>query len=309
MKQLKELGQNFLTDPSVAAEIASAAEIKPGERVWEIGPGRGILTDELLSFDPRLTVFELDRRLIPYLDERYGDRLTLIHGDILRQDWQALISTATTERQSLTLITTELQREQREDFGVGLTGSAIPVPSDSNPARGSSSSTISTSSTSPLKLVSNLPYQITSPLLELLQRYHDRFDCIVLMLQKEVAQRLQADPGSKAYGALTLRMGLSFDIETLIQVPRYLFEPVPKVDSTVIRLKPRAHPPQICKPEIFQRLIRMGFSSRRKTLRNNLRPLYDSPTLDRLQSQSGIDLSRRAETLSEAEFIRLSDLL
>ena len=309
MKQLKELGQNFLTDPSVAAEIASAAEIKPGERVWEIGPGRGILTDELLSFDPRLTVFELDRRLIPYLDERYGDRLTLIHGDILRQDWQALISTATTERQSLTLITTELQREQREEFGVGLTGSAIPVPSDSNPARGSSSSTISTSSTSPLKLVSNLPYQITSPLLELLQRYHDRFDCIVLMLQKEVAQRLQADPGSKAYGALTLRMGLSFDIETLIQVPRYLFEPVPKVDSTVIRLKPRAHPPQIYKPEIFQRLVRMGFSSRRKTLRNNLRPLYDTSTLNRLESQSGIDLSRRAETLSEAEFIRLSDLL
>jgi len=92
-------------------------------------------------------------------------------------------------------------------------------------------------------------------------------------------------------------------------VPRHLFNPVPQVDSTVLRFKPRANPPSINNPRIFQHLIRLGFASRRKTLRNNLRPVYDLARLDRLEAQSGISLTRRAETLSEAEFINLSDLL
>lgn len=255
MKHLRELGQNFLRDESIARSIAAAAEISTGEAVVEIGPGTGILTAQLLEYSPNLIVYELDRRLIPVLQERFGDSIKLFHGDILRQDWEALTATA------------------------------------------------------PLKLVSNLPYQITSPLLELLQRYHQRFSLIVLMLQKEVAQRLEAAPGSKTYGALSLRTQLCFDIETLMQVPRHLFDPVPKVDSTVLVFRPRANPPQIAKLEVFHRLIRLGFSSRRKTLRNNLRPLYDLATLHSLETRSGIDLGRRAETLSEAEFIALSDLL
>jgi len=276
VQHLRELGQNFLIDSAVAADIAAAADIQPGEQVWEIGPGEGILTAELLRFQPRLTAFELDRRLIPFLRERFGSYINLVHGDILRQDWER------------------------------LTGGSDSDPTNPNPGGGHNSDP----STPPkIKLVSNLPYQITSPLLELLQRYQRRFSVVVLMLQKEVAQRLEAVPGSKAYGALTLRMRPTYDIETILQVPRHLFNPVPQVDSTVLRFKPRANPPSINNPRIFQHLIRLGFASRRKTLRNNLRPVYDLARLDRLEAQSGISLTRRAETLSEAEFINLSDLL
>ncbi|NLK49772.1 MAG: ribosomal RNA small subunit methyltransferase A, partial [Candidatus Cloacimonetes bacterium] len=225
------------------------------ETVWEIGPGMGILTQELLKYQPRLLAFEIDGMLIPLLEKRFGDSLELIHGDILQQDWSALIA-------------------GKE-----------------------------------LKLVSNLPYQISSPLLELLQRHHQSFKLSVLMLQREVAHRLTASPGSKAYGALSLRMQLNFDIEVVMDVSKEYFDPVPQVDSSVVRIIPRAIPAQIQNLTTFHRLIRIGFSSRRKTMRNNLLPHYDKTTLLRLQDSSGIDLQRRAETLSEAEFVLLSDLL
>lgn len=254
MKKLIQLGQNFLTDPLVAEQIAASAEIKTGEEVWEIGPGMGILTGEILKYQPKLTAFELDRRLIPHLEERFGKNINLIQGDILRQDWRQL----TQGRQ--------------------------------------------------LKLLSNLPYQITSPLLELLEKYHERFTLSVLMLQKEVAQRLQARAGCKAYGALTIRLRLLFDTEILLQVPRELFDPIPKVDSTVLRFSPRANPSVITNPGMFHRLVRLGFANRRKTLKNNLKSYFSPESLEQAEASSGIDLSRRAETLNEAEFIRLSDL-
>ncbi|NLO12061.1 MAG: ribosomal RNA small subunit methyltransferase A [Candidatus Cloacimonetes bacterium] len=255
MKKRHSLGQNFLTDPDIAAQIAASAGIEEGETVWEIGPGMGILTQELLKYQPRLTAFEIDGRLIPFLEKRFRDSLEHIHGDILQQDWAALIA-------------------GKE-----------------------------------LKLVSNLPYQISSPLLELLQRHHQSFKLSVLMLQREVAHRLTASPGSKAYGALSLRMQLNFDIEVVMDVSKDYFDPVPQVDSSVVRITPRAIPAQIQNLTTFHRLIRIGFSSRRKTMRNNLLPHYDKATLLKLQDSSGIDLQRRAETLSEAEFILLSDLL
>ncbi|NLK50783.1 MAG: ribosomal RNA small subunit methyltransferase A, partial [Candidatus Cloacimonetes bacterium] len=92
MKKRHSLGQNFLTDPDIAAQIAASAGIEEGETVWEIGPGMGILTQELLKYQPRLTAFEIDDRLIPFLEKRFGDSLELIHGDILQQDWSALIA-------------------------------------------------------------------------------------------------------------------------------------------------------------------------------------------------------------------------
>lgn len=255
MKKLHELGQNFLTDSSVAAKIAAAAGIQAGEEVWEIGPGMGILTREILAYQPELTAFELDRRLIPVLGNMFRDQLRLMHADILKVDWDELTQNA------------------------------------------------------PIKLLSNLPYQITSPLLALLEKHHQSFSIIVLMLQKEVGRRLAAEAGNKAYGALTLRMRMIFDIETLLEVPAELFDPVPKVDSVVLRFTHRASPPALKNPEMFYRLIQLGFASRRKTLRNNLKSHFSAEQLQALEEQSGISLSRRAESLNEAEFITLADLL
>ena len=255
MKKLHELGQNFLTDSSVAEKIAEAAGILADDKVWEIGPGTGILTEAILAYKPKLTAFELDGRLIPVLSKMFPDRLQLIHADILKVDWDELTQDA------------------------------------------------------PIKLLSNLPYQITSPLLALIEKHHKSFSTIVLMLQKEVGQRLAAKAGTKAYGAITLRMRLIFDIETLLEVPAELFDPVPKVDSVVLRFTQRACPPPLKNLKMFYRLIQLGFTSRRKTLRNNLKSEFSAEQLQWLEAQSGISLSRRAESLNEAEFITLADLL
>ncbi|NMD13116.1 MAG: ribosomal RNA small subunit methyltransferase A [Candidatus Cloacimonetes bacterium] len=257
MQALKSLGQNFLTDRAIAARIVSSAGINPGEHVWEIGPGQGILTRELLAAGCSLTAFELDRRLEEPLRKEFGSSLELIRGDILRQNWPQLLAQYN----------------------------------------------------APIKLVANIPYQITSPLLGLLELHHQHFSRIVLMVQKEVAERICASPGSKQYSAMTLRLKRLFDTQILFEVGRSSFTPVPGVDSAVISLSPRAVPPIIKDTNKYLLLVKLGFANRRKTLRNNLSSLADRDSLEALQLKTGIDLNRRGETLSEEEFILLSDNL
>lgn len=162
---------------------------------------------------------------------------------------------------------------------------------------------------SQIKLVANIPYQITSPLLYKLEEHHSQFSCVVMMLQKEVAERLGAAPGSKSYGPMTLRLGLHYDISTLIRVGKESFDPVPKVDSAVIRMIPRQTPAEIRNPDVFYKVITAAFAHRRKTLRNNLIAVVGKANIDALEAASGITFSRRAETLHEADFIRISDLV
>jgi len=153
MKAIKGLGQHFLNDSSIASKIADLGKIQPDERVWEIGPGPGILTHELLKQGAKLEAFELDRRMARVLTDRFGDSIDLSLIDILKLDWQKQ-----------------------------LLKDAIP-----------------------LKLIANIPYQITSPLLYRIEAHAKSFSRIVLMIQQEVAERLSAVPGSKNFGPLTLR--------------------------------------------------------------------------------------------------------
>ncbi len=255
VRALKALGQNFLIDKSIASDIAALANITPADRIWEIGPGTGILTRELLTTGACLTAFELDTRLEDGLRSEFGPALDLRMQDILQANWPQLI---------------EEQKQQ-------------------------------------IKLVANIPYHITSPLLALLESHHRHFSVIVLMLQKEVAERVCASAGSKAYGLLSIRMQLIFDTSLCLQVGREKFDPVPNVDSAVIKLISRRETPQINDPDRFHRIIRAAFSHRRKTLRNNLLCLFSREQLDAMQTRSGIDLNRRGETLSEAEYITLCD--
>lgn len=257
MKALKELGQNFLNDASIAREIAVLGSIQAGDPVWEIGPGLGILTDEIIKFQPVLTLFELDRRLGELLANKYQDCASVRMGDILRVDWEKEIS----------------ESKQK------------------------------------IKVVSNIPYQITSPLLYHFEKYSIHFARIVLMVQKEVAERLAAKAGTKAYGVLTLRLNIKFDISNSLQVNKEYFDPIPKVDSAVVVLTPRLNPPHIVDIDTFYRIVIAAFAHRRKTLRNNLYPILGKEPTSKLEKVSGIDFSRRGETLDEAEFIRLSDCL
>ncbi|MBI3779182.1 MAG: 16S rRNA (adenine(1518)-N(6)/adenine(1519)-N(6))-dimethyltransferase RsmA [Gammaproteobacteria bacterium] len=155
-----------------------------------------------------------------------------------------------------------------------------------------------------LRLVGNLPYNISTPLLfHLLDQAHCVRD-MLFMLQKEVVQRLAAAPGGKDYGRLSVMIQYRCAVEKLFDVAPGAFTPPPKVDSAVVRLTPhRAPPVAVNDPERFALLVRAAFASRRKTLRNNLKGLLPAGDMIAL----GIDPTRRAETLSLAEFAALSN--
>ncbi|HQO17666.1 MAG TPA: 16S rRNA (adenine(1518)-N(6)/adenine(1519)-N(6))-dimethyltransferase RsmA [Candidatus Cloacimonas sp.] len=255
MQALKALGQNFLIEESIAEEIVALAELQPSDKVWEIGPGKGILTTEIIKYNVQLRAFEIDKRLQKYLSERYGNNVLLEFTDILKADWFSY-----------------LQKD------------------------GSS-----------LKLIANIPYQITSPLLSLLEKYSSFFSRLVLMVQREVAERLSAKPGNKHYAPLTIRLGLVYDIFSKLQVSREMFYPVPKVNSTVILMLPRANKPLISNPELFNKLLKIAFAHRRKTLANNLLPVLGAEKTAKLAELSQLNFKKRGEELAEEDFILLSD--
>lgn len=166
-----------------------------------------------------------------------------------------------------------------------------------------------------IKVVANIPYYITSPivmkLLEPVFLRSFKVKSILLMVQKEVAERLSAEPGGKEYGILTIATQLRATVEKIIKVPKTAFYPVPKVDSTVIRLTPLTEPRvKLSDERFFFRVVKGAFSQRRRTLRNALMGAQFPPeVLDQAFQTLGIDPQRRGETLSIEEFARLSEIL
>lgn len=165
----------------------------------------------------------------------------------------------------------------------------------------------------PYKIVANLPYYITTPLLMNILENEYHFELLVIMVQWEVAQRLTARPGSKEYGAVSLAVDYYAETKILFKVPRHLFVPVPEVDSAVVCLKRRTnHPVCVKDKELMFRLIRAAFNQRRKTLSNALRAVEPALAKDELidvLEKAGIDSRRRGETLSLEEFARLAEAL
>lgn len=249
----KSLGQHFLTDKNIAKKIVNLAHLQENENVWEIGPGRGILTNELVDQKCILTCFEIDSDLIPLLKKRFNSKVELINADILKIKWQ--------------------------DY----------LPKEK------------------VKIVANLPYQITSPFLYKVTKKAHNFSKVVLMIQKEVAKRIAADIGSKDYGKLTLKIQFYFNVDYGFTVGPQVFKPQPKVNSAVIILRPREDKPILEDEELFWHIVKVGFRNRRKMLRRNLRMLIPKPQVEKLKSLCNIALTRRAETLSESEFIELYD--
>jgi 16S rRNA (adenine1518-N6/adenine1519-N6)-dimethyltransferase len=154
-----------------------------------------------------------------------------------------------------------------------------------------------------LRLIGNLPYNISTPLLFHLIEHAPVIDDMLFMLQKEVADRLTAAPNSKDYSRLSVMIQWRFTAEHILDVAPGAFTPPPKVDSTVVRLIPKAASADpVSDPERFSRIVKAAFAQRRKTLRNSLRELIDDTTFE----HAGIDSTRRAETLSLEEFARLA---
>jgi len=156
-----------------------------------------------------------------------------------------------------------------------------------------------------IKIVGNLPYNISSPVLFHLMKYVDRIDSQIVMLQKEVVERMASRPGSKQYGRLSVMLQQRYSIEYLFTVPSNAFFPAPKVESAIARLTPLEQPD--CPVDDYQHfalLVKQAFSQRRKTLRNTLKGLLDAEQIESL----GIEPSVRAETLSVSDFARLANL-
>jgi 16S rRNA (adenine1518-N6/adenine1519-N6)-dimethyltransferase len=247
----RAFGQHFLTDQNIVRKIVSESGVGPGDNVWEVGGGKGILTEALLESGCNLTVFEIDFTLQEYLEQAFGNRINLVSKDVLKANWESMFTDQ------------------------------------------------------PVKVVANIPYQITSPLLFRIAKYHSHFDKVVVMIQKEVAQRMVAHPNTKDYGILTLKMQYYFNIEYLFTVPPTVFSPPPKVDSAVIRLTPRINKPEITDLDKFWKLVEIAFQQRRKMLRNNVRNLVTEEQFQQLITTTPIELNRRGESLDEQEFILL----
>jgi 16S rRNA (adenine1518-N6/adenine1519-N6)-dimethyltransferase len=249
--QKKSLGQHFLKDKNIIRKIVDIADVKKNEQVWEIGPGKGILTEELLNRNCKLTCFEIDEKLYQLLEDRFSDKIHLIKKDILKVNWEGFFP-----------------RKQ-------------------------------------VKIVSNLPFQITSPFLFRVVKYAQHFSNVVVMIQKEVAQKINAKVGTKDYGILTLKMQYYFIPKYEFTVKSHLFSPPPKVDSAVISLTPRLDKPEIENEKFFWHIVETAFRNRRKMLRRNLREIISKEKIEKLNEYCPIDLSCRGETLNEKEFIEL----
>ena len=155
-----------------------------------------------------------------------------------------------------------------------------------------------------IRIVGNLPYNISTPLLFHLMTFADHVRDQHFMLQKEVVERMAAGHGSKAYGRLSIMLQWRYDIDMLFTVPPTAFSPAPKVDSAIVRMIPKTSPVP-CNPENLSKVVTQAFSQRRKIIRNNLAPLFSEKALE----LAGIDPAKRPEQLTLEQFITLSNQL
>ncbi|MBO3458734.1 16S rRNA (adenine(1518)-N(6)/adenine(1519)-N(6))-dimethyltransferase RsmA [Aetokthonos hydrillicola Thurmond2011] len=166
----------------------------------------------------------------------------------------------------------------------------------------------------PNKVVANIPYNITGPIIEkvlgtIANPNPEPYDLLVLLVQKEVAQRLVAKPGSKAFGALSVRVQYLANCELICIVPAGAFYPPPKVDSAVVRLVPRKIETPALDPRFLETLVKLGFGAKRKMLRNNLQSVVERDRLTQLLEELNINPQARAEDLSVEQWVTLSNQL
>lgn len=253
-KARKRFGQNFLHDGHIINKLASAIAAKADDCVVEIGPGQGALTKPLLENLNHLNVIELDRDLIPILQQQFSsDKLSIHQADALKFDFASL------------------QKNEQ-----------------------------------PLRIVGNLPYNISTPLIFHLLSYQQRIKDMHFMLQLEVVDRLAAQVGTKAYGRLSIICQYYCQVDKLFNVPPGAFNPPPKVMSAIVRLAPKPSEQLTANNEpMFEKLVKTAFAQRRKTLRNNLKQWLSSEQLELLD----INLSLRPEQLTVNDFINISNQL
>ncbi len=263
------LGQNFLVDKNIIDKIVESADIDEDSFVIEIGPGMGALTESLIEISGKVVAIEIDSHIIPLLEENLGKTDKL---EIINQD---VLKADLSE-----IIARERRRWKVEGRTIGK-----------------------------VAVLGNLPYYITTPIIMGILEKEVEMDTMVIMMQKEVAERIVAKPGSKTYGALSVACQFYCETSYVTTVPRTVFAPQPKVDSAVLRLDRRKVLPwDVEGRELFFKVVRAGFNQRRKTILNSVSTIeeIDKVGLSDILEGLGIDPRRRAETLSIEDFAKLT---
>jgi 16S rRNA (adenine1518-N6/adenine1519-N6)-dimethyltransferase len=246
----RALGQNFVVDPNTVRRIARLAGVGPGDHVVEVGAGLGALTLALAETGADVTAVELDKLLLPVLEEVLGGTdVRVVAGNALELDWEALLG--------------------GEDMW---------------------------------RLVANLPYNIATPLvLDLLARV-PAIRSMLVMVQREVGERLAAAPGTPAYGIPSVRVAFWATARLAGRVPANVFVPRPRVESVLVAIERRSEPAVDADPDRLFALVRAGFGQRRKMLRRSLAGLVDEAAF----AAAGIDPEARAEQLGLEDWSRLA---
>ncbi len=254
-KARKRFGQNFLHDKGVIQRIVKNINPRSDDRMVEIGPGEGALTEQVLERIQQLDVIELDRDLIPLLKIKFASHagLSIHQADALKFDF------------------CQLQHDRKK-----------------------------------LRIIGNLPYNISTPLLFHLFENSHCIEDMHFMLQKEVVDRIVAQPGDPAYGRLSVMLHYYCKAEYLFTVKPGAFRPAPKVDSAIVRLIPHEKPPvEVNDFDVLATIVNHAFSQRRKTLRNILKGQLAPEQISSL----GIDPGIRPERLSLEEFCKIANNL
>jgi 16S rRNA (adenine1518-N6/adenine1519-N6)-dimethyltransferase len=275
----KSLGQHFLVDPIHRARIVAAADLISGDLVLEIGSGRGELTELLAAQAGRVVAVELDDRLVPLLRERFASQshVKVVHGDILEMDIGDLMRVA-----------------GRRAAGAGdLSADASDLTPHAPRA-------------APYKVVANLPYYITSPVLRHFLEASVKPELMVVMVQKEVAEAIAAGPGRRSM--LSISVQFYGRPAIVARLPAAAFYPRPEIDSAVVKIEVYSRPPvDVDDVDGFFRLVRAGFTAARKQAANSLAQGLGLPkdTVAAMLAKAGIAPQRRAETFTLEEWSAL----
>ena len=258
----KKFGQNFLVNEDARKRLVDALEVGEGVKVWEVGPGLGSMTSEILERGSDLTVFEIDKGfagLISQFFEDYSKKGTfkLVEGDVLKT-W----------------------KKQLDENNL------------------------------PDRFFGNLPYNIAATIIADTIENNVRFDKCVFTVQKEVAVRMCAQPGSEDYSSFSVLCNWAYDVKPLLDLTGGNFWPKPNVDSRAVVMNKKEGFPGCNNPKLFVRLQRALFSSRRKTVRNNLSGFLKNNDLTlQALSEAEIDPMKRAEVLTIPQMLKLSDVI
>ena len=259
----KRFGQHFLTDRLIIDGIVEAIAPLPGQPMVEIGPGLAAMTRPLVARLGHLTVIELDRDLAHQL--RTHPQLTVIESDVLRVDFRQLAE--------------QMQLKAAEVAEVVKVVSPGPQK---------------------IRVVGNLPYNISTPILFHLLDAVDVVEDQHFMLQKEVIDRMVAKPSTSDYGRLSVMLQWCYAMENVLHVPPQSFDPPPRVDSAIVRMVPHAVPEKL-DVKLLSELVRVAFSQRRKLLRHTLGQWLDAHSFT-----GNFDVKRRAEEVPVAEYLALA---